>query len=335
VTDASTQTVSVTDRVRAVAAGSPVVGAHVLQDVAAFVLGEEAVLLVAADGREQRIAIHDGGILSSATDGKRVVTGGDDGKVVATQADGTHAVIVTDDKRRWIDHVALAADGAMAWSAGKQAFVRTKKGEIRMLEVPSTVGGLAFAPKGFRLAVAHYNGVTLWFPNAADAKPDFFEWKGSHLGVTFSPDGQFLITTMQEATLHGWRIADRKHMRMAGYPERVRSFDWSADGKWLATGGSDPVVMWPFQSKDGPMGKQPRMLAPLASRVTVVASHPKQEIVALGYGDGTLLLVRISDGAEVLVRRPDDDPITAMGWNAGGTMLALGTEGGGAGILAL
>ena len=40
------------------------------------------------------------------------------------------------------------------------------KGSARMLEVPSTVGGLAFAPKGFRLAIAHYNGVTLWFPNA-------------------------------------------------------------------------------------------------------------------------------------------------------------------------
>jgi len=334
-TDAPGQTISVTDRVKAIATGSPVVGAHGLDnDLAAFVLGEEVLLLVAADGREQRVAIHDGGILTSVADGKRVVTGGDDGKVVATQADGTSTVIAIDDRQRWIDHVALAPDGAVAWSAGKQAFVRTPKGETRTLDVPSTAGGLAFAPKGLRLAIAHYNGVTLWFPNATDAKPELLEWKGSHLGVTFSPDGQFLVTTMQEPTLHGWRIADRKHMRMAGYPERVRSFDWSADGKWLATGGSDPVVMWPFQSKDGPMGKQPRMLAPLEPRVAVVACHPKQEIMALGYGDGTVLLVRISDGAEILVRKPDGDPVTAIGWNSKGTILALGTEGGSAGILA-
>ena len=32
-------------------------------------------------------------------------------------------------------------------------------------------GGSCFAPKGFRLAVAHYNGATLWFPNAANARP--------------------------------------------------------------------------------------------------------------------------------------------------------------------
>ncbi len=139
----------------------------------------------------------------------------------------------------------------------------------------TTVGGLAFAPKGFRLAVAHYNGVTLWFPNAAQAAPELLEWKGSHLGVGFSPDGRFLVTTMQEPTLHGWRLVDRKHMRMSGYAARVQSVDWIADGDWLATSGADALILWPFQGKDGPMGKQPRMLAPLPARVAVVACHPR------------------------------------------------------------
>ena len=53
----------------------------------------------------------------------------------------------------------------MVWSAGKAAFVRTGKGAEKSLEVASSVGGLAFAPKGFRLAIAHYNGATLWFPS--------------------------------------------------------------------------------------------------------------------------------------------------------------------------
>ena len=42
------------------------------------------------------------------------------------------------------------------------------------------MGGLAFFPKGFRLAVAHYNGATLWFPNVK-AEPECLVWKGSHL----------------------------------------------------------------------------------------------------------------------------------------------------------
>src|SRR5213593_2446844 len=82
----------------------------------------------------------------------------------------------------WIDRVA-AGSGAIAWSAGRQVLVKTPKGEERAIEVPSSAGGLAFAPKGLRLAIAHYNGATLWFPNAA-AEPERLEWRGSHLAVT-------------------------------------------------------------------------------------------------------------------------------------------------------
>ena len=115
----------------------------------------------------------------------------------------------------------------------------------KSIEVVSTVGGLAFAPKGLRLAIAHYNGASLWFPNAK-AEPDTLEWKGSHLGARFSPDGRFLVTSMQEPMLHGWRLDDRKDMRMSGYASRVRSLDWTADGKWLATSGSTQMVLWRF-----------------------------------------------------------------------------------------
>src|SRR5204862_1884546 len=151
---------------------------------AVFVLGEEALLLVAPDGAEQRVASHGGGILAVAGDNERILTGGDDGKVVATGAQGKSKTLATDAKHRWIDRVALGPDGAIAWSAGKQAFVRNAKGEPKSLELPSSPGGLAFSPKGLRLAVAHYGGVTLWFPNAV-AAPEVFSWKGSHLDVMF------------------------------------------------------------------------------------------------------------------------------------------------------
>ena len=327
-------TPSVVERTRAVAAGAPVVAVHFLDRTAAFVLGEEAVLLVSDNGDERRLVIHGGGILSAASDGARVVTGGDDGKVFSTDAKGDSRLIHADAKHRWIDHVAAGADGAVAWSAGKTAFAQIGKGEPRSIDLPSTVGGLAFAPKGVRVAVAHYNGVTLWFPNA-QAAPEVFEWKGSHHHVAFSPNGQFLVTSMQEPALHGWRVVDRKHMRMSGYSARVRSLDWTVGGKWLATSGSEQLVMWPFQSKDGPMGKQPRMYAAFAVRATAVACHPKQEVVAVGYGDGTVLLVRLEDGAEVLGRGPGAAPITALCWNASGSLLAFGTEAGEAGVIDL
>jgi WD40 repeat protein len=325
---------SMTDQVRPVAIGMPVTAVHFLSDRAAFVGAEESVALVDGEGGIAKVAVHSGGILCTASDGERLVMGGDDGNLVALDAKGEVSPLALDAKRRWIDNVALHPDGAFAWSAGKTAFIRSAKGEEKSLDVPSTVGGLAFAPKGLRLAVAHYNGVTLWFPNMA-AKPEFLEWAGSHLAVAFSPDNKFLVTAMHEPALHGWRLADSRHMRMTGYPGRVRSMSWSAGGKFLATSGADTVILWPFASKDGPMGKEPAMLAPLQARVTAVACHPKQDILAAGYDNGTILMVRLEDGAEILVRRNGPSPVAAMAWNAKGTLLAFADEQGDAGLLPL
>ena len=158
----STNTPSVVDRTRPVNAGAAIVGAHFLGRTAVFVLGEEALLLVPEQGEERRIAVHGGGILSAASDGERVVTGGDDGKVAVTDASGKVEILASDEKRRWIDRVAVGRDGAVAWSVGKTAMMLDGNGDLRTLEIPSSAGGLAFAPKGVRLAISHYNGVTLW-----------------------------------------------------------------------------------------------------------------------------------------------------------------------------
>ena len=334
-TDALANIPSVVDRTRRLAAGAPVVAVHFLKDNAVFVLGEEGLLSVPRAGEERRVPVHGGAILSATSDGERIITGGDDGKIMATGAGGETRVLATDAKRRWIDHVAVGPNGALAWSAGRQAFARAgDAAEPRALEVPSTVGALAFLPKGFRLAVAHYNGATLWFPNA-DATPEQLTWKGSHVGACVSPDGRFLITAMQEPTLHGWRLADRKDMRMQGYAVRVRSLDFTSDGKWLATSGTKQLILWPFQNKDGPMGKTPRLLAPTEHQVDAVACHPREAIVAAGYADGLVLIVRIEDGAEILAKKPGEAAVTAMAWSRDGTLLAFGTEIGEAGIINL
>jgi len=326
--------VSVTDRVRPISIGAPVTAVHFLGDKAGFVGAEDSVSFVDAEGAISKVEVLSGGILCAVSDGKRIVMGGDNGKVVSLDGKGAVTELAVDAKRRWIDNVAVHPDGAVAWSVGKTAYVRSGKNEDKSFEVPSTVGGLAFAPKGLRLAIAHYNGVTLWFPNMA-ANGEFLEWAGSHLAVTFSPDNKFLVTAMHEPAMHGWRLADNRHMRMSGYPGRVKSMSWSAGGKFLATSGADMVIMWPFASKDGPMGKEPAMLAPLQARVTAVACHSKQDILACGYADGTVLMVRLEDGAEILVRRNGTSPIAALAWNAKGTLLAFADEEGEGGILTL
>ncbi len=326
---------SLTHAVASIDAGEAIVATVFLDGVPAFALAGGHVLFEEA----RRVVAHaDGAILCAASDGRRLVTGGDDGRVVATNASGGVETLA-DEGGQWIDAVALRGDGALAWTAGRFARARSHKGEVKSLALPSTSRGLAFLPKGYRLAIAHYNGATLWFPNA-DAKPETLEWKGSHLDATVSPDGRFVITSMQENTLHGWRLSDSKNMRMAGYPAKTRSLSWSRDGKWLATSGADACILWPFSAKDGPMGQAPRECGVRANvQVTRVAFHPSALVVAVGYEDGMALLCRITDASEILVRAPADgggkSGISALAWDARGARLAFGAESGDAGVLTL
>jgi hypothetical protein len=83
------------------------------------------------------------------------------------------------------------------------------------------------------------------------------------------------------------------------------------------------------------MGKEPAMFAPLQARVSMVACHPKQDILAVGYSDGTILMVRMTDGAEILVRRNGSAAVSALAWNPKGTLLAFAAEDGDGGLLEL
>ncbi|MET0314951.1 MAG: WD40 repeat domain-containing protein [Hansschlegelia sp.] len=323
---------SLAERLTPVEAGAYVVSAAFLGDAAVFALGDGAVVFAQGDDvrREQ---VHDGGVLSAAAAAGVLLTGGDDGVVMRFKPGAAPDAV--GEAKGWIDAVALGPDGAVAWSSGKKVFARDGKGAVRTFEAPSSARGLAFAPKGYQLAVARYGGVSLWFPRVEGPAKDL-AWKGSHLDATFSPDGRFVVTTMQENALHGWRTADGSNMRMSGYPGKVRSVDWTADGKWLATAGAEAAILWPFQAKDGPMGKVPKELGVRPARVSRVACHPKTAVVALGYEDGFVMLVRMSDGAEILARKSGDGgPVTALAWDRTGGRLAFGTEEGRAGVVAL
>ena len=285
------------------------------------------------DHGQKSVAVHDGLLCATVSlDGKSLITGGEDGKVAATAADGATTVLA-EQPRKWISSVAAGPQGSVAWGVGRTAHVRLPDGKAKSFDHARTVEGVAFAPKGLRLGVARYNGATLHFP-ATDGKPTELHWEGAHTAIIFSPDANFVVTAMQENALHGWKLSDGKHMRMSGYPAKVKSMSWSPKGRWLASSGAPAAIVWPFHFKDGPMGKSPIELGTRGnSMVTAVACHPKDEIVAIGYADGMILIGRIADQKEVLLRRQGKGAITSMDWDSGGFRLAFGSERGDCGVV--
>ena len=309
-------------------------GDHV---IASIFIGDAPVLAL-SDGTlsfaGRRALVHEDGALVFAASRDALLTGGGEGKVIRTTADGQSEILGT-EQNRWIDAVAIGPDGSAAWSFGKTVRARDAKGGIKTLETPSSCQGLAFRPKGYQLGISQNGGALIWMPNAS-AAPDRLDWKGSHLDIVWSSDARYVVTTMQENQLHGWRMPEKAHMRMSGYPSKPRSLSWSGDGNWLATSGAEAAIVWPFAGKDGPMGKPPRECGIRNKRVSRVAFHPKALVLAIGYEDGFIILARLTDGSELLVRpEMKGEAVTALAWDNAGTRLIFGTADGAAGILTL
>ncbi len=309
-----------------------VVAAGFLGSSAVFALGDGRVAL--REGTISReVEAHDGGLLAArfSADGRSVLSSGDDGRVTRTRADGSVETLFA-EPGKWLDQVAEGPQGAIACAAGRTAWVRLADGRVIEFAHDTAVGGVGFLPKGLRLATATTDMARLHWVTAKGAPVDL-PWKGAHTGITTSPDGRFLVTTMQEAALHGWRLDDMKHMRMTGYPSKVKSISWSAKGRFLATSGANAAILWPFLSKDGPMGKAPLELGPRDRIVSQVACHPTEDVVAIGYDDGMILAVRFGDAAEVVLRAAGAAPLTALAWDAAGVQVAFGSESGEAGVI--
>jgi WD40 repeat protein len=329
--------------------GAFVVGARFSRDGRAlgFALGDGTVRIAPGVVDTETSAdwpaatIHDGAILSFAVDPAQdgFVSGGDDGKLRHITRDGTASDLASFGMK-WVEHVVTypldKGRGLIAASAGKLVRLYDETGRLmKELPHPSTVTGLVFDGKGKRIGASHYNGASLWFVAARTDTPRRLEWKGSHTGIIIHPEGEAVVTAMQENALHGWKLPDGQHMRMSGYPAKTHSLSFTRNGKWLASSGADSMVLWPFFG-GGPMGKAPLELAGGDGILcNQVACHPKDEFVAGGFADGLVVIADVGSSRIVPVVPPGHGPVSTLAWSPDGARLAFGTETGFAGMVDL
>lgn len=311
---------------------------------AVFALGDGTVRLQTEDGFvtvEAHGGPMGGAVLAAAVhpSGVGVVTGGDDGKVVWSRIEGGEVVatLIAEAKNKWIEHVATsAASGLIAFTAGKEVHVRDAADPAfaRTFTHEKTVSGLAFEPKGRRLASATYGGAQLWYARIADQKPTVLKWAGSHIAVEFSPDGKFLISSMQENQLHGWRLSDGKDMRMGGYPSKIKSVAFFDKGNLLATAGASGAVIWPFAGANGPMGKEAAEIGfSRDSMVVRVAGIDAQPVCLAAQDNGKIWAAHMRNGRIETLKAEKGASISALSTSADGRFFAWGDESGEAGVL--
>ena len=286
-----------------------------------------------------RSEVHDGAILCAAVhpSGEGVVTGGDDGKVVWSREG--EAVLLATAKGQWIDSIAAsAASGLIAFSAGRTLSVIDVKDVAfrRDFQHERTVSGVAFDPKGRRIATATYGGAALWYARIEQQQPVKLAWAGSHLAVAFSPDGAFVVTSMQDAQLHGWRLKDQKNMRMGGYPTKVKSFAFMAKGQLRATSGAQGGGVGPFIGANGPMGREATEIGyDDTTLVNLVSARADQGLLAAGLTDGRVWVAHPAAQGLNFVKAEKGPAIVALSLSPAVDKVAWADEDGAAGVLIL
>jgi len=236
----------------------------------------------------------------------------------------------------WIDVLATDGRGNIAAAVNRTAVLLRADGTEtgRTPEHESTIGGLAYSADGSRIVASHYGGATIRKVGELSSPPRRLRFAGSHLDVTVSASERFLATATQEKEVHVWRLKENRDMRMSGYYAKPRSLSWSADGAWLVTSGGDAATAWPF-SGPGPEGQAPKMVGPVSeSLVTAVACHPGAPLVALGYGEGTVVLASLTGRTlEVPIVDGSGKAVTTLAWSRDGRMLLAGTRDGRASLV--
>ena len=154
-----------------------VVGVVFLEEgLLAAALGDGRVAFINSEGTNPPsfVSVHDGACLSMAVDlgEQRVLTGGDDARLVSTDTDG-ETTEITAISGRWVEPIAISrASGLCAAAFGKTVSLFAQDGrEVGTFDHANTVGGLAFDPKGRRIAAAHYGGISLWWAKRSTQEP--------------------------------------------------------------------------------------------------------------------------------------------------------------------
>jgi WD40 repeat protein len=262
--------------------------------------------------------------------GLGVITGGDDGRIVWTSKEAG-CIELAAHKGAWIDAIAVAPEGqVIAYAVAKTVYVLDMlKKESWAFKHEQSVADLCFDPKGRKLFCATYNGVVVWFARIKEQKPTKLFWAGSHTKIAMAPSGEFVITAMQENALHGWRLKDSKDMRMGGYPAKIKSLDFFAKGKLLATSGANGAVVWPFLRSNGPMGEEASEINPQeSSMISVVAGAAEETILAAGLEDGRVWLAELQSTHVEWIRQEKGSPITALAMSGEANRILFGDEDG-------
>ncbi|PAW79109.1 MAG: hypothetical protein B9S32_03900 [Verrucomicrobia bacterium Tous-C9LFEB] len=289
----------------------------------------------AADGKELwSLEGHEQGLdsLSWRPDGKALASGGQDGQVKFWFLDGANVrCVAAPGGASWVEHVEWSHPDnpdprypRLASSSGKKLKLWDYEGKLvrEFPEHEKTILDVQWHPNRPLLASAIFGAVQIWGAKDGDLHKKY-DAPFATLKLSWSGNGQWLVTGNQDSSVHLWRTKTGEEMHMRGYETKVRELSWDATNTFLAAGGSSVISVWDCAG-EGPAGRTPERLEWHAELVSALAFSHHGFVLASGSLDGNLAVWE-----DVVPSRPPtgvarmSGEVTQLAWSPDDRLLAV------------
>lgn len=229
----------------------------------------------------------------------------------------------------WVERIAWCpVNDVLASAAGKKLRLWSADGALlrEFADHAKSIADVRWQPGAEVLASTCYGALSLWNLRTADPVRRF-EWKGSMIAIAWSPDGKYIATGDQDATVHFWVVETGEDLEMAGYVGKVRTVCWDHTSRFLATGGGPTVIVWDCSGK-GPAKTKPLELETHTAAVGALAFQHHGPILASGGEDGVLALWHPGKQQGTIAVVKLGVPVSQLRWSDDDQALAVGTADG-------
>jgi WD40 repeat protein len=240
----------------------------------------------------------------------------------------------------WVSCAAFSPDGRIIVSGGQDNRLKLWDAstgyELRTLwahsaSVPTdprqfeSVHAVAFSPDG-RVIVSASDTIKLW-DTASGRELRTLHGKDETVGpVTFSPNGETIISGGDDGTLALWNIASGRVVRTfivnRNWPVGAAAF--SPDGRTIAASGFNQLKLW-----DAASGRELRTLVGPRIRISAFAFSPNGQTIVSGSGNSngaTVTLWDLASGRELRTIAEHGDFVNAVAVSPDGRMIVSGSS---------
>ncbi len=287
-------------------------------------------ILAAADGRiVQHCSGHANGTttVSCQPSGSLFASGGQDGHLCLWNLETGQQISRRPHGKGWIERVVWSPRGKhLAMAAGKKLYCLDKSAQILQTyeEHPSSITDIVWSTQGDLLASSSYGGVR-FFNVEQSACQHYFAWQGAVQKLAWSPDGTCIAGGALNASVHFWYYATGYDLEMTGYPRKVNELSWSADSRFLATGGGDTVMIWDCSGK-GPAGSEPIPCEGHQQAISAVHFHHKVPLLASTCEGGSVFFWNSAANFKLCAQAEMDQGISQFTWSPTQNLCAFGGD---------